>query len=444
MEKIKVYCRLRDVPSSEFEIDETQQRIKINTKSFDIDGFLNDQQHVFTEVAKPLLEDVQNGYSATIFAFGQSGSGKTYTMFGTTENLGLVPNIALTLINSPEALRVQLSFIEIYMDRAYDLLADQPLEMKYRNCPKTIELTNLTVFWDAYREANDRRVVRETKLNEYSTRSHVITRFTVAKKHPNGEKSIAQFHCVDLSGSERLKSSLATGLAKEETGYINSDLSLLRTYVNNVKAMQQSGQQVRMIAGMRDTTLNVLLGKHIGGHIKTRFIITIRPDSIYTLESIDSLRFGLDIRSIKVNPKRVVDSDTLLARYNALLEENKRLKLLVEDYEKRLKSFGTSDAVFEQRPLSFSRSDESVGSYVSVQSSFSSMDRKLQPSDVISLYAPPRRKSVKDVFDIETETETKTETETSQIRQLVNNTLRIVAECGNGFNKLRKRDREIT
>ena len=448
MEKIKVYCRLRDIPSSEFEIDEIQNRIKINTKSFDIDGFLKDQEHVFDQVAKPLLTDVLDGYSATIFAFGQSGSGKTYTMCGTPEHLGLVPTIAVELINSPSAPRVQLSFIEIYMDSAYDSLADKPLHMRDRNNPMVIELTNLSVFWDTYTRVMDGRVVRETKLNEYSTRSHMIIRFTVTNKHSKGERSIAHFHCVDLSGSERLKSSLATGLAKEETEYINTDLSLLRTYVHNVKTNQASGQKRRMIAGNRDTTLNILLGKHIGGHIKTRFIITIRPDSAYTVESIDSLRFGLDVRSIKVNPRQVIDSDNLLARYNALLEENKRLKALVEQYEERLKSFGST--VFA-RPLSFSsvRSDESFprplsissnGSFMDVlserkhMSSNGSFERTLQPADVMNLFGT-RRTSVMEVFDIEPETLD----DYQIIRDSVNNAFRVVQECANGFNKLRKR-----
>ena len=264
---IKTYIRVRtDELSKEIAIDETQNRITICGKQFDFDGFLKDQEHVFREVGEPMVNDVLEGYHATLFAYGQSGSGKTYTICGCPNAIGLVPRIAASLVNDKRAPEVQVSFMQIYNDQLTDLITDAP--MKWSDPGVDTPLNDIGTFWKMYAQAEKKRPVQATDLNDVSSRSHLIVRFTVDVKQKDGRKTTACLHCIDLCGSERLKSSHATGSVKKETESINLDLLQLGIYVDNVSNAQtkRSIRKDERLAGFHYTTLNRLIGKHIDGY----------------------------------------------------------------------------------------------------------------------------------------------------------------------------------
>lgn len=361
-ETVKVAIRVRPMNSLEkknntvncVEVDKCNNQISVinqetkEEKTFQFDYVYppgTTQRQVYDETAYPLVESVFEGYNGTIFAYGQTGCGKTFTMMGdpTKEDLrGIIPNAfahIFAYINNEGTAKkflVRCSFIEIYNEEIRDLLGkDSTKKLEVREDPKTgifvRDLNQMQVKCAAEIEnclnlGNKNRHVGETTMNQESSRSHCI--FTVyveigenMEDNKNKKIKAGKLNLVDLAGSERQKKTGATGSRLEEAKKINLSLTALSNVIN---ALAEGKSHVPY----RDSKLTRLLQDSLGGNTKTVMIAAVSPSSFNFDETLGTLRYAARANSIKNIPKVNEDpKDALLRQYE---EQIKKLKEQLE------------------------------------------------------------------------------------------------------------------
>ena len=270
------------------------------------------QNQVYEYVGKRIVGDVMEGYNGTIFAYGQSGSGKTYTMYGPDifDDMykGIIPRIVEDIFNYVEKaddnvdFQFKLSVLEIYKEVMYDLLTQQSSDIKIQENPETgvvieglseVYLSSLDEFFEYVDLSQSNRKVAETKLNHNSSRSHCILILEVTQSFKK-EKLIKKgtLNLVDLAGSEKVSKTGAVGLTLEEAKKINLSLSTLG---NVIHALTHKSEHIPY----RDSKLTRLLKESLGGNYKTSLIVTCSPHSYNLDEVISSLLFAKRVKTIK-------------------------------------------------------------------------------------------------------------------------------------------------
>ena len=300
------------------------------------------QQTVYDESAFPLVESVIEGYNGTIFAYGQTGCGKTHTMMGSyesEESHGIIPrafNHIFGWIDSSEdgkKFLVRWSYLEIYNESILDLLGkdnDKKLDVK-EDKDKGIYVRGLTsVIVKSIPEIEKKtmlagtknRKVGETAMNKDSSRSHSI--FTIyietAEDWTDGNQRFraGKLNLVDLAGSERQSKTNATGDRLKEAQKINLSLSAL----GNVISALVDGKSTHI--PYRDSKLTRLLQDSLGGNTKTVMIAAVSPADYNYDETLSTLRYASRAKNIKNKPKVNEDpKDALLRQYE---DEIKMLK----------------------------------------------------------------------------------------------------------------------
>ena len=272
------------------------------------------QEQVYNRCAKPMVEDLVRGYNCTLFAYGQTGSGKTYTMMGDLEHdskKGILPRLAEDLFihvggsGDRQEFCLKLSFIEIYMERIRDLLADdhshdQPYSLKLRNDEDhgvfidgviEQEVSNAAELYQLLDKGNTNRAVGYTKMNAKSSRSHSVCMLTLCQSSEHGKK-VGKMFVVDLAGSEMVKKTGASLSTLNEAKQINKSLSALG---NVIKALTEKAPFIPY----RDSKLTLLLKNSLGGDTKTSLIVTCAGG---TRETLSTLRFGSRAKQIQNKP----------------------------------------------------------------------------------------------------------------------------------------------
>ncbi|PAV65703.1 hypothetical protein WR25_19662 isoform B, partial [Diploscapter pachys] len=327
------------------------------TKDFTFDAIYDEnskQLDLYDETFRDLVESVLNGYNGTIFAYGQTGTGKTYTMEGIASNAdqrGVIYNCFEHIFNHIANSRnqqylVRASYLEIYQEEIRDLLCKdvgKKLELKERP-DAGVYVKDLQAFVtnsvDAIQKVmaagNANRSVGRTNMNEHSSRSHAIFIITVecAETGPDGESHIrvGRLNLVDLAGSERQAKTGATGERFKEATKINLSLSAL----GNVISSLVDGKSSHI--PYRDSKLTRLLQDSLGGNSKTVMVACIGPASYNYDETLGTLRYANRAKNIKNKPKINEDpKDALLRQFQ---EEIQRLRSKLE--QKRGKSRGTT------------------------------------------------------------------------------------------------------
>ena len=270
------------------------------------------QSQIYENVGKRIVGDVMEGYNGTIFAYGQSGSGKTYTMYGPDifDDIykGIIPRIVEDIFNYVEKaddnvdFQFKLSVLEIYKEVMYDLLTQQSSDIKIQENPETgivieglseVYLSSIDEFFEYVDLSQSNRKVAETKLNHNSSRSHCILILEVTQSFKK-EKLIKKgtLNLVDLAGSEKVSKTGAVGLTLEEAKKINLSLSTLG---NVIHALTHKSEHIPY----RDSKLTRLLKESLGGNYKTSLIVTCSPHSYNLDEVISSLLFAKRVKTIK-------------------------------------------------------------------------------------------------------------------------------------------------
>jgi kinesin family member 11 len=307
-----------------------------------------DQAIIFDDVVKPVLSEMLTGYNCTIFAYGQTGTGKTYTMSGDmTDTLGLlsdaagiIPRVLYTLFQRLETdevdCSVKCSFIELYNEELRDLLsADDGTKLKiYDDNNKKGHGTTLVQGMEEshiksasagiklLRAGSHKRQVAATKCNDLSSRSHTV--FTIStyikKAGDTGEDFICagKLNLVDLAGSENIQRSGAENKRAAEAGLINKSLLTLGRVIN---ALVDKSSHIPY----RESKLTRLLQDSLGGRTKTCIIATVSPAKSNLEETISTLDYAFRAKNIRNKPQinSTISKKTLLREYTAQIEKLK-------------------------------------------------------------------------------------------------------------------------
>ncbi|XP_060918245.1 kinesin family member 3Cb [Labrus mixtus] len=308
-------------------------------------GWESKQNDIYDDAVRPLVESVLHGFNGTIFAYGQTGTGKTHTMQGVSndpEMRGVIPNSfqhIFTQISRTQNQKylVRSSYLEIYQEEIRDLLCkdnNKKLELKessdfgvYVRDLSSVVTKNATEIEHVMNLGNQSRSVGFTNMNERSSRSHAIFVITVecSEVGPDGEDHIrvGKLNMVDLAGSERQSKTGAKGKRLKEAAKINLSLSAL----GNVISALVDGKSTHV--PYRDSKLTRLLQDSLGGNAKTVMIATVGPSHKNFGESLATLRYANRAKNIKNKPRINEDpKDALLREFQ---EEIARLKSLLEE-----------------------------------------------------------------------------------------------------------------
>ncbi|XP_072134984.1 kinesin-like protein KIF3C isoform X1 [Mobula birostris] len=316
-------------------------------KSFTFDAVYDHsskQSELYDETVRPLVDSVLQGFNGTVFAYGQTGTGKTYTMQGIwadQEKRGIIPNTFEHIFthisrSQDQQYLVRASYLEIYQEEIRDLLSkDQNKKLELKEKPETgVYIKDLSSFVTknvkeiehVMNVGNQNRAVASTNMNEYSSRSHAIFVVTIecSELGLDGEDHIrvGKLNLVDLAGSERQSKTGVQGERLKEAAKINLSLSAL----GNVISALVDGKSTHI--PYRDSKLTRLLEDSLGGNAKTIMVATVGPASSNYDESLTTLRYANRTKNIKNKPRINEDpKDALLREFQ---EEIARLKAQLE------------------------------------------------------------------------------------------------------------------
>ncbi|XP_034060466.1 centromere-associated protein E isoform X8 [Gymnodraco acuticeps] len=318
-----------------------------SSKSFSFDRVFTAEEttnQLYQAIAKPLVVSSVQGYNGTIFAYGQTSSGKTFTMMGSDRFPGVLPmaveDVFQTINSCPKKeFLLRVSYMEIYNETVRDLLVDswkrKPLEVR-ETINKTIYVADLTeelvtshaqvLAW--IRKGEQNRHYGKTKMNERSSRSHTIFRMILENRErsdpASGENAdgaiiVSHLNLVDLAGSERASQTGAEGARFKEGCNINRSLFTLGQVIKRLTDEGQKG-----FTNYRDSKLTRILQNSLGGNAKTVIICTITPVSLE--ETLSTLQFASTAKKMKNDPHvtEVSDEGALLKRYRNEIEDLKR------------------------------------------------------------------------------------------------------------------------
>lgn len=312
-------------------------------KRFTFDCVYNEdtkQEDIFAESAFPIIENILEGYNGTIFAYGQTGTGKTHTMAGvldSNELKGITPRSFETIfksinIDTNKQYLVRASYLEIYKEEVLDLLNKngiQKLELKekpgsgvYVKDLSTALIENPDKMMEIMLKGNKNRHVGQTKMNTESSRSHSIFTITVecAELGADGKSHIrvGKLNMVDLAGSEKQSKTGSEGLRLEEAIKINLSLTTLCHVISALVDQKSS------YVPYRDSKLTRLLQDSLGGNTKTVMIANIGPADYNQDETLSTLRYASRAKHIENKPR--INEDPKDAMLREFQEEINRLR----------------------------------------------------------------------------------------------------------------------
>ncbi|XP_014600357.1 PREDICTED: kinesin-like protein unc-104 isoform X2 [Polistes canadensis] len=308
---------------------------------------------VYKDIGEEMLEHAFEGYNVCIFAYGQTGAGKSYTMMGKQEDgqEGIIPQICKDLFrkisrNSSEQLKysVEVSYMEIYCERVRDLLnpknkgnlrvREHPLLGPYVEDLSKLAVMSYQDIHDLIDEGNKARTVAATNMNETSSRSHaVFTIFFTQQRQDSttglATEKVSKISLVDLAGSERADSTGAKGTRLKEGANINKSLTTLGKVISALAEIAATKKKKKAdFIPYRDSVLTWLLRENLGGNSKTAMIAAISPADINYDETLSTLRYA--DRAKQIVCKAVVNEDANAKLIRELKEEIQKLRELLK------------------------------------------------------------------------------------------------------------------
>ena len=308
------------------------------------------QTDIFDYSIRPTVDDILNGYNGTVFAYGQTGAGKSYTMMGSDieddTGKGIIPRIIeqifASILTSPSNIEytVRVSYMEIYMERIRDLLVphndnlpvhEEKSRGVYVKGLLEVYVSSVQEVYEVMRRGGQARAVAATNMNQESSRSHSIFVVTITQKNlETGSAKSGQLFLVDLAGSEKVGKTGASGQTLEEAKKINKSLSALGMVINALT----DGKSTHI--PYRDSKLTRILQESLGGNSRTTLIINCSPSSYNDAETISTLRFGVRAKSIKNKAK--VNAELSPAEMKQLLRKAQTQVTSFESYLSALES----------------------------------------------------------------------------------------------------------
>ncbi|XP_029520429.2 kinesin-like protein KIF1B isoform X17 [Oncorhynchus nerka] len=308
------------------------------------------QSLVYNDLGKEMLQHAFDGYNVCIFAYGQTGAGKSYTMMGRQEEgqEGIIPLLCEELFekindnNKDEiSFSVEVSYMEIYCERVRDLLnpknkgnlrvREHPLLGPYVEDLSKLAVTSYNDINDLMDAGNKARTVAATNMNETSSRSHAVFTIVFTQRKYDSEtdlstEKVSKISLVDLAGSERADSTGAKGTRLKEGANINKSLTTLGKVISALAEVSKKKKKTDFIP-YRDSVLTWLLRENLGGNSRTAMVAALSPADINYDETLSTLRYADRAKQIKCNAVINEDPNNKLVR--ELKDEVTRLKDLL-------------------------------------------------------------------------------------------------------------------
>lgn len=323
-----------------FIYDHSFQSYDKNSKAF------ADQRKIFEKLGVPLLNRAMEGYNCCLFAYGQTGSGKSYSMMGEQKSRGIIPRFAEAMWrdikSKPDVqFKVEISYFEIYAEQIFDLLVPPKNGME-KNRLKVREhpimgpyVDNLTVYpalnfedIEGYITLGGKyRATASTNMNATSSRSHAVFTVTITQvETEEGEEhtKVSKVNLIDLAGSERSDRAGTSGQRLREGSAINKSLHTLGKIISTLAANGLASKKRKAFVPYRDSVLTWILKESLGGNAKTAMLATLSPCFENYQETLSTLRYAQQARSIVNDAK--INEDENIALIRELRLEIERLR----------------------------------------------------------------------------------------------------------------------
>ena len=342
-----------------------------------------DQAQLFSDIGNGVLNNAWEGYHCCLFAYGQTGAGKSYSMVGYGKNIGIIPIACETIFqqisdrqNQNIEYIVSASMLEIYNEQVQDLLVPPQNRvqggLKVREDPKKgVFVENLTQQGCmSYEEisamidvGNKHRTVAATNMNATSSRAHTVLTISFTQifyEESTGKplnRKQSNINLVDLAGSERAGKTGATGERLQEGSSINKSLSTLGKVITTLAKKASGGLGKNEVIPYRESKLTRILQNALGGNSKTTMIAAISPASFNFEESLSTLRYADAVKSIK--NQAIVNETPQEKLIRELKEENEKLKAMLENKLKHT-SVDQDEGMTEEAKLAYEQEIEAL------------------------------------------------------------------------------------
>ena len=323
------------------------------------------QENIFNNTTKFLINGVVNGYNSTVFAYGATGAGKTYTMLGNDENPGIMIYTLKELFKEIKSypkreFKIKLWYLEIYNENIKDLLINNSENLELREDPiKGLIINGITEketnssedILSLLKKGNKNRTIEETDSNETSSRSHAILQILVSYREKenkinnintinisniniNNDIKFGKLSLIDLAGSERVSISGSKGMRLIEGGNINRSLLVLGNCINALCESNIKGNKPHI--PYRDSKLTRLLKDSLGGNSRTVMIANVSPFIYNFYDTYNTLKYAERAKYIKnkIN-KNIINYNSQYLRNN-YLNVIRKLHGKIYDLENRL------------------------------------------------------------------------------------------------------------